>query len=412
MRIGIIGGGLTGLVAAHALLPGNEVELFEKMPFLGGCLSSYKIDEYWIERYYHHCFSHDLHLFALIEELGLKDRLEWKRGTTGYFSNGVIYPLNTPLEILKYPELSIMDKARLALLTFRAKKMNLAVLDDVPADIYVINKLGKNIYHSFFEPLLRSKFGDHRHAVSAAWLLSRIAIRSNRGVSGERLGYLNGGFHLLIDRLEQSIESHGGKIHKHHKVGSIKSVKDGWEVDGTLFDTIISTIPPQELNSLGGPALPSVPYQGAACLTLGMKREVGDGIYWLNMKDPAPYGAIIFHTNFISQERYGEHIVYLASYFSGTCPADLDDRMIDDFCSRFSVTREEITWRRMAVESFAGPVYTTGYRSHIPAYDQHGLYIAGMFSSPNYPERSMEGAICAGQEVANCVMTRRIHGKT
>ena len=48
----------------------HEVDLFEKMPFLGGCLSSYKIDDYWIERYYHHCFSDDHHLFALIDEIG------------------------------------------------------------------------------------------------------------------------------------------------------------------------------------------------------------------------------------------------------------------------------------------------------------------------------------------------------
>ena len=51
MKIGIIGGGLTGLVAAHALSGKHEVDIFEKMPFLGGCLSSYPINDYWIERY-------------------------------------------------------------------------------------------------------------------------------------------------------------------------------------------------------------------------------------------------------------------------------------------------------------------------------------------------------------------------
>ena len=412
MKIGIIGGGLTGLVAAHALLPGNEVDLFEKMPYLGGCLASYRINDYWIERYYHHCFSDDRHLFALLDDLGLKDKLEWRKSTTGYFANGTVFPLNTPFEILKYPELSLMDKVRLSLLTFKAKKIDITALDEVPADFYIINKLGKNIFHSFFEPLLRSKFGDQRHAVSAAWLLSRIAIRSNRGVSGERLGYLNGGFHILVDGLEQSIELKGGTIHKHHKVSSITREKNGWKIDGTLYDTIISTIPPHELMRIGGPHMPSIPYQGAACMTLGMKREVTEGIYWLNMKDPAPYGAIISHTNFIPEGRYGEHIVYLASYFSGSCQADLDEKMIDDFCSRFSVAREEITWHRMAVDPFAGPVYTTGYHSLIPGYEYGGLFIAGMFSSPNYPERSMEGSIRAGYDVVKCIAERRIDGRT
>ena len=31
----------------------------------------------------------------------------------------------------------------------------------------------------------------------------------------------------------------------------------------------------------------------------------------------------------------------------------------------------------MAVDPWAGPVYTTGYRSLIPSYEQHGLYHGG-----------------------------------
>ena len=86
MKIAVIGGGLTGLVAAYRLVQDHEVDLFEKMPFLGGCLSSYNINNYSIERYYHHCFSADTSLFALITEMGLIDKLEWKTGTTGYYA--------------------------------------------------------------------------------------------------------------------------------------------------------------------------------------------------------------------------------------------------------------------------------------------------------------------------------------
>ena len=144
-------------------------------------------------------------------------------------------------------------------------------------------------------------------------------------------------------------------------------------------------------------------------MTLAMDREVAQGIYWLNMKDAAPYGAVVTHTNLIERERYGGHIVYLASYFSGTPPSNLDRRMLDDFCSRFSVAQKEIHWHKMAIDPLAGPVYTTGYRSLIPAYKQKGLYMAGMFSLPNYPERSMEGSIRAGQDVAACITEGSTH---
>ena len=412
MKIGVIGGGLTGLTAAHRLVQDHEVDLFEKMPYLGGCLSSYKVNDYWIERYYHHCFSGDSSLFALITEMDLIDKLEWKTGTTGYFANNKIYPLNTPLQILLYPELSLIDKVKLARLTFIAKKTDLKTLDDIPAEQYIIKNLGKNIYSSFFEPLLKSKFGERRKEVSAAWLFSRIAIRSNRGVSGEHLGYMNGGFHQLIDALEKSIALKGGGIRKQTPVLSISHKNGSWEINGIHYDTIISTIPPQELEKMGGPALPRIPYQGAACMTLGLEREVTHGIYWLNMKDEAPYGAVVTHTNFIPVTRYGEHIVYLASYFTGTVPPHLDSRMLEDFCTRFSVTKDEIHWYKMAVDPWAGPVYTTGYRGLIPAYEHQGLFMAGMFSPANYPERSMEGSIRAGSDVADCIRTRSSHGRT
>jgi protoporphyrinogen oxidase len=412
MKIGVIGGGLTGLVAAHRLVQDHEVDLFEKMPHLGGCLSSYNVNNYWIERYYHHCFFGDNSLFALITEMGLIDKLEWKTGTTGYFANNKIYRLNTPLEILLYPELSLIDKVKLARLTFRAKKTDLKTLDDIPAEQYIIKHLGKNLYSSFFEPLLKSKFGERRKEVSAAWLFSRIAIRSNRGVSGEHLGYMNGGFHQLIDALEKSITLNGGVIRKQTPVSSISRKNGAWEANGIRYDTIISTIPPQELERMGGPALPPIPYQGAACMTLALEREVTGGIYWLNMKDAAPYGAVVAHTNFIPFKRYGEHIVYLASYFTGTVPPHLDSRMLEDFCTRFSVTKDEIRWYKMAVDTWAGPVYTTGYRNLIPAYEQQGLFMAGMFSPANYPERSMEGSIRAGSKVAECLRTRSTHGRT
>jgi protoporphyrinogen oxidase len=319
--------------------------------------------------------------------------------------------LNTPLEILLYPELTLMDKVKLARLTFKAKKTDLKTLDNIPAEQYILKHLGKNIYSSFFEPLLKSKFGERRKEVSAAWLFSRIAIRSNRGVSGEHLGYMNGGFHQLIDALEKSITLKGGIIRKQTPVSSVSRKNGAWEANGNRYDTIISTVPPQELERMGGPVLPPVPYQGAACMTLALEREVTGGIYWLNMKDEAPYGAVVAHTNFVPINRYGEHIVYLASYFTGTVSPRLDLRMLEDFCTRFSVTRDEIHWYKMAVDPWAGPVYTTGYRSLIPEFEQRGLFMAGMFSPTNYPERSMEGSVRAGTDVAAYIRTWSTHGR-
>ncbi len=403
MKICIIGGGLTGLTAAYALSEGHEVTLLEKQAEIGGCLSSYRIGTNFVEKYYHHCFTTDTQLFALLDALDLSRNLEWLTGTTGSCTGSTIYPLNTPLEILSYPGMTLIDKAHLALLTIRAKNMDAGALDNVPAAEFITKELGSRVYHSFFEPLLRSKFGERRNEISAAWLISRIAIRSHRGAHGERLGYLKGGFHQLTEALVESAQKRGSIICTGETAVSLKRGQGGWELNGEMYDHVISTIPPQDLQRIGGPAIAAVPYQGAACLTLCLDRDVTNGIYWTNMVDEAPYGAVVAHTNLVPKSRYGTDIVYLASYFGDEISPGHEDRMFADFCLRFRVEREEVSWHSMATDLRAGPVFTTGYRDLIPRYEEKGLFMAGMFSRPNYPERSMEGAIAAGFEVSGLI---------
>lgn len=410
MKLCIVGGGLCGLTAAAALAEEEQVDLIEKQPLLGGCLSSYHFDTYTLERYYHHFFSGDTNLIDLMNHLGMGDTLEWRKGTTGYYVNGTIYPLSTPLEIIRYPYLSLLDKARLALLTLNARRIDTVSLDGITAEQFVIERYGRNLYHSFFEPLLASKFGDLKGTVSAAWLVSRVAIRSNRGLEGERLGYLMGGFEGLIQRLRKKVTESGCSLTTGSAVTEVRREGAGWLVNGNYYDKVLFTIPPQEIARITGLHFPTIPYQGAACMALGLDREVTHGIYWLNMKDSAPYGAVVSHTSFVPRERYGESIIYLASYFTNHIPHNLEERMIEEFGRQFDVAREEIHWHRMAIDRYAGPVYTAGYRDMITTYYQHGLYLAGMFSWPNYPERSMEGSVRAAEEVVALIMGSKGYG--
>lgn len=245
MKICVVGGGLCGLVSALNLAGSHQIDLFERRPIAGGCLGSYRIDDYWIEEYCHHCFAGDARLLALIEALGVADRLEWLRGSTGYCVDGTIHPLTSPTEILLYPHLTLIEKARLGLLTLQSRGLDVSALDGITAEDYILDTLGPGIYASFFEPLLKSKFGDRRSEISAAWLISRIAIRSDRGTGGERLGYIRGGFHHLIARLQEEIERLGATVMLDSPVGEIRRGADGWLVDGKDYDAVISTLPPR-----------------------------------------------------------------------------------------------------------------------------------------------------------------------
>ncbi|WP_245920464.1 NAD(P)/FAD-dependent oxidoreductase [Methanospirillum stamsii] len=399
MRIAIIGGGLTGLVSAYRLSVEHNVTIYEKSDEIGGLLASYHKEHYSIERFYHHFFSGDKSFLELLKELGLYQDVLWLKGSTGTYQDGVIYSLTTPLEILRYPLLSFHDKLRLALFMKNIKCVDTSMLDTISAEKYLIDKVGEKIYRSFFFPLLKSKFGQNANKISAAWVVSRVAIRSDRGVSGERLGYLNRGFAGFITSISDEIINRGGIFFTGTPVTHIYQENNHWFVNGESFDYVVSTIALPLLKE-AGIEIPEIPYQGAACVTLGLKRQVTRGIYWINLYDEAPYGAVIGHTCLAPESWYGEHIVYLASYYSGKPSPDLQERMIQDFCDKFSVRQDEISWSDITTDSYAGPLYLAGYKSLMESVHVPGLYLAGMFSRENYPERSIEGSVRAGERVA------------
>lgn len=421
----IIGGGLTGLSAAYYLAKyGKKVILIEKEKEFGGLVSDYYVNNYYIEKYYHHIFRSDETILKLIADLGLTNKLEWLKGTTGYYINGKTYLLNTPKEILQFPYLSLFDKARLALLVSRSKRSK-EDLDNITAKDLILNTAGKSVYENFFEPLLRSKFGVEKDTVSAAWLLSRIKLRSDKSLSGERLGYMRGGFHSLIEAILKGIEDNGGEINKTpvNKVIIKNNEVKGIEIDGEVIgcDNVISTISPLALSKIIEEQITNpikeIKYQGTACALFALNKRLMDGIYWLNIKADVPFGAVIEHTNFAPLDDYGEHLVYVTSYFQ-----DLnnpvwkmsEEEVINLYLSGLkklfpSFDERTIRWWKLARDIDTGPIFVTGFKNNVLPYKTEikGLYLAGMFSPPNYPERSMNGSIKAGFECAERVDENR-----
>lgn len=426
-KVVIIGGGLAGLAAAYRLASHHQVTVIEKDEILGGMLQSYHINDYYIEKFYHHFFSGDNELSELINELGLRDQVVWLKGNTGYYREGRAYPMNTPLEILKFPPLSIIDIFKLGLLVMRAKTIkDIRPYDTITAKEWIIRIAGKGVYNNFFLPLLTSKFGKSADKVSAAWLLGRVKIRSDRGTQGERLGYMKAGFYQLIHALTESIDKKGGRIISGNPVRTIHfdSVKpSSVELQrGTLqCDVVISTASPMTLSGLIKPGildlnLDQIRYQGTCCALLGISESLmKDGTYWLNIDAEVPFGALIEHTNFMPVQDYRqEHLVYIASYFQD--PEDTlytadREKVIKKFIQSLEYMfpdfdQSSVLWWKLTRDIQTAPVYETGYADTILPYctNVKGLYLAGMFSEANYPERSMNDSIKAGYKAAEAVL--------
>ena len=428
MKTVIIGGGLSGLAVAYRLSGRDEVVIIEKDPELGGMASSYALRAgagiYYIEKYYHHIFSSDKELISLIGELGLGSKLEWLRGSTGYYFNGKIHAMNTPFEILK--ALPLMDVIRLTLLVLKAKGIkDAAPFDDITAKEWIMDTAGESVYNNFFLPLLSSKFGDNKDKVSAAWLLGRVQIRSNRGANGERLGYMRGGFNALIEKLTDNIRNRGayiipGNVSRIEVAGgSVRGITAGEKF--IQCDRIISTVAPSTLNKMLDRGLLgldlNISYQGTACALFGISEKVMDDIYWLNIKEDVPFGAVIEHTNFIPESDYGEHLMYVTSYFQNRDSVlwkSSDEEVIELYMNGleklFPGFRKKIKWWRLRRDIDTAPVYEVGYGKKVLPYRTNirGLYLAGMFSEANYPERSMNGSVVAGFKCAEAIMEQEV----
>ena len=397
MKIAVIGAGLTGLKAARELSEYAGVVIFEHDD-VGGLVASYE----GVEKFYHHCFRDDGYLLEEIKRNGLKSKLLWKTARTGFAANGKIYPLNTPFEILRYPLLTLREKIRLARFTLRSRKLNYENFDDVGVIDGIREELGDGLLERFFMPLLRSKFGENAEKVSYAWLLGRVAIRSNRKLSGEEIGYIRHGFHQLVDRMAEGLEIRfeRARIRKASK----------WEVNGEQFDAVVYTAPIPELGELAEKlGIPEIRYQSSVCGLIGAEESLTDDIYWTNMVDRLSFGAVIEHTNFMPFDDYGIHLIYLASYSTpdGYLFNLNDDGIEKLFLSdlkKLGFNTDSIKWIKIFRAKYSGPIYEKGYRKKITPYRvADGFYIAGMTSKPNYPERSMNGSIKAGHEVAEQV---------
>jgi protoporphyrinogen oxidase len=276
---------------------------------------------------------------------------------------------------------------------------------------------------------MKSKFGDNADRVSAAWLIGRVKIRSDRGKEGEKLGYMRGGFNSVIEALSKEITEHGGTILKNKEVTEI--VINDNKVQGIITDenfiacdAVISTVEPRVLDVLTKGKLEdlhetllNIRYQGTACALVGLdKRLMGDGNYWLNIKEDVPFGAVIEHTNFMPFEDYGEHLVYITSYFQDIKDfrwIQNEEEVLDSYLRGLEkmfpdFSRKDIHWAKLFRRMDTAPVYEQGYLKKVLPFaaGPSGLYLAGMFSPTNYPERSMNGSVKAGFESANLIIRK------
>jgi protoporphyrinogen oxidase len=176
----VIGGGPAGVKAAHALVKGGaRVTLLENAPVLGGLASVFDLEGVRIERYYHFICRGDDVLIDTLAELGLGSRLHWRDSRMAYFVDGRLYPFLTPLELLRFRPLGVLDRLRAGIGVKLAQRMREETLASRTAVEWLRALFGESCYRVIWEPLMRFKFAEHAERISAAWIWARM-VRLSR----------------------------------------------------------------------------------------------------------------------------------------------------------------------------------------------------------------------------------------
>lgn len=421
--IDIIGGGILGLTLAYELLKGGEqVRVWERAPTLGGLMGRVSLDELGdvsCDRYYHAILSSDRTLMSLMDELGLRDRVQMVSTKMGFYHDGQSHPMSTPLEFLRFPPLSMVDRLRLAYTILACRRIkDWRALEQIPVAEWLNGLSGERATRHIWTPLLRAKFDGDFSQVPATYIWSRLVRTTDtrtRGGSEELMCYLPNGYQELIDALAAAIRTRGGTITTGATIEQVRIAGGrvvGLSVDGreiTSSGVVITTQTPVARRLLPPEAADVAEqwgrldgYLGIVCMLLVLRRRLTP-YYTLNITDERiPFTGVIETTNLIDPRHVGGyHLVYLPKYVAPNSPYA---RMPDDELKRTflgylrqmfpDLRDEDLAAVRIGRERYVEPLHPVGATDLIPSLRSSiaGLYLTN--TGQIYPQLTNGESVC------------------
>lgn len=427
-EIAIIGAGFTGLTAAYRLSKdGYKITIYERSSFLGGLASGLEMQGNNIEKTYHHLFRSDVDIINLVKELEIEDKLLWLKSSMSVYYDGKFYAYGTPKSLLLFKPLPFLDRIRQGFaLLYLAKVNNWRKFLHISAYDWLSRWAGKNNMNVIFGPLLKGKFSNFYKDVSMAWMWARIHVRGNsQEKGGEKLGYFDGGFNVLVDALAKRLIAQGVDIVTNANVESIgsKEGKATIKIDSNekQFDKVIATVPAHIFAKLIESSkvesdylekLSSINYLGAVIIVFSSEQKLGE-YYWNNINDNTfPFLAFINHTNLVDKSKYNnKYVYYLGAYvphdhkYFSDSEEDTENQWFEALQKLFpNFDRSKIIDKHIFKFKYAQHIVDLDYESKIPKYKTPvpNVYLANF--SQIFPEdRGTNYAIHEGNKIAKLI---------
>jgi protoporphyrinogen oxidase len=336
--VAIVGGGILGMTLALRLHDqGVRVTLIEAAPQTGGLTQSQTLGGFTWDRFYHVILRSDLHLGALLRDLGLTHLLHWTTTRTGFYIENALYSLSDAIEFVRFPPLSAIDKIRLAgTILYASRIRNWRRLEQIPVAHWLCRLSGKRTFERVWLPLLRSKLGENYRKTSAAFIwatIARMYAARRSGLKREMFGYVQGGYNTILQAFRSRLEQLGVRTLSGRPVTGVQDLGDRVEVrtDGGAahyFDRVVLTVPCSQvvalcpdLSAAERERLTSVVYQGIVCASLLLRKPLA-GFYITNITDSwVPFTGVIEMSALVDRTAFGGNaLVYLPKYLTQSDP--------------------------------------------------------------------------------------------
>lgn len=265
-RLAVIGGGISGLAAAFQLFNETkgmqtppEILVFEGSPRLGGCISTYNLDDTILELGPDSFITEKPAALELCEKLGIMDRLvatdkEHRRTFVAY--NNALQPLPEGFMMMAPTQLWPMLNSPLFSWEAKMRMMREPFVRPAPDDAdesltqFVERRLGKEVLEKVVQPLVGGIYTANPDRLSVKAALPRMvqlekkhgslikglaATHKARNESGARYGMfvtLDDGINVLVNSLVAALPQNS--VRTHSMVSKVRQRERSWELE--FFD--------------------------------------------------------------------------------------------------------------------------------------------------------------------------------